>query len=141
MGWSCLRSNWVVFDFVLVVLGAVSSWIIEPILLAQDDGGASMEALAPLMVLRVMRLLRLARSLRLLSQFKTLWMLVRGLLSSASTMFYTFALMILILYVFACLGVELITKDNKLYTDPDVGEHVQEFFPSVLTTMLTLVQF
>merc|ERR1719443_78537 len=141
MGWSCLRSNWVVFDFVLVVLGAVSSWIIAPILAAQQDSDVEVEALAPLMVLRVMRLLRLARAVRLLVQFKTLWMLVRGLLSSAGTMFYTFALMMLILYVFACLGIELITKDEELYHHPEVGEIVQYYFSSVTVIMLTLVQF
>merc|ERR1719333_892923 len=102
-------------------MGAISSWIVEPILMSLTDGGNVSNELAPLMVLRVMRLLRLARSVRLLVQFKTLWMLVRGLLTSATTMFYTFMLMILILYVFACLGVEIITKNEELQTHNTLG--------------------
>merc|ERR1711904_630386 len=76
--------------------------------------GASKEQLGPFMVLRVLRLLRLARAVRLFSQFKPLWMLVRGLLSSAGTMCYTFILMLLILYLFANLAIEVITKDTAL---------------------------
>merc|ERR1719265_2511921 len=106
-------------------MGVVTTWIVEPIVKSLvSDGDSARNGLAALMVLRIMRLLRLARSVRLLVQFKTLWMLVRGLLSSAGTMFYTFGLMMLILYVFACLGVELITKDKLLWNDPDVGELV-----------------
>eukprot|EP00746_Dinoflagellata_sp_MGD_P143925 gnl/MRDRNA2_/MRDRNA2_76683_c0_seq1.p1 gnl/MRDRNA2_/MRDRNA2_76683_c0~~gnl/MRDRNA2_/MRDRNA2_76683_c0_seq1.p1 ORF type:complete len:539 (+),score=72.59 gnl/MRDRNA2_/MRDRNA2_76683_c0_seq1:133-1749(+) len=139
-GLHCLTSNWVKFDLVLVSLSAISSWIVGPVIAAQEDG-ASMEALAPLLVLRVMRLLRLARSVRLLVQFKTLWMLVRGLLSSAGTMLYTFALMMLILYVFACLGVELITKDSVLRNDEEAGPIVEQYFSGVVVTMVTLIQF
>merc|ERR1719316_2376548 len=47
----------------------------------------------------------------------------------------------LILYVFACLGIELITKDKDLYNDPAVGPIVQQYFSSVTVIMLTLVQF
>lgn len=142
MGPQCLRSNWVRFDLALVGMGVSSTWIIEPILTAVvSEQKESEELLAPVLVLRVLRLLRLARSVRLLVQFKTLWMLVRGLLSSAGTMFYTFMLMALILYVFACLGVELITKNRSLIEDEVVGDIVADRFSSISVTMLTLVQF
>jgi hypothetical protein len=142
MGKGCLKSGWVVFDLVLVGMGTISSWVIEPIILfAMSNEDGANETLAPLMVLRVMRLLRLARSVRLLVQFKTLWMLVRGLLTSASTMFYTFMLMLLILYVFACVGIEIITKDQDIRSDEELGPLVDYYFSSVSRIMLTLVQF
>jgi hypothetical protein len=93
------------------------------------------------MVLRILRLARLARALRLLVQFKELWMLVRGLLSSARTMVYTAIIIFIILYVFACLGMELITTDENLRQDPDVDSYVEQYFPTIQVSMLTLLQF
>merc|ERR1719261_777923 len=88
--------------------------------------------LGPVMVLRVLRLARLARTVRLLAQFKELWMLVRVLMSSAGTMFYTFLLIFIILYVFACLGIELITTDVELREDdPEFNRLVETYFPNI----------
>ena len=58
---------------------------------------------------------------RLLVQFKTLWMLVRGILSTAETMLYTFLLVLLILYVYACLGVEIRSRLPQHGAEP-IGE-------------------
>merc|ERR1719375_902636 len=140
---SALKSGWVRFDFVLVGMGVITSWIINPIMSLASNGedSAVKETMAPLMVLRVLRLFRLARAVRLLVQFKTLWMLVRGLLSSAGTIFYTFSLITLILYIFACLGIELISKNPLRETDKTFDELAEEFFPNLWTTMLTLVAF
>jgi Ca2+-binding EF-hand superfamily protein len=94
------------------------------------------------MVLRILRLLRLARAVRLFPQFKALWMLVRGFLASAGTMFYTFVLMLLILYLFANLAIEVITKDTALReAEPEFDRLVTQFFPNLFRTMLTLLQF
>merc|ERR1719353_2738953 len=110
---------------------------------SDTDGEPSDAAklLGPVMVLRVLRLARLARAVRLLAQFKELWMLVRGLMSSAGTMFYTFLLIIIILYVFACLAIELITTDQEMRKDPDYNVYVETYFPNIGVSMLTLVQF
>ena len=116
-GRACLSSAWVRFDFVLVTLGLFTTLVVEPMIeRSSDTDGEPSDAaklLGPVMVLRVLRLARLARAVRLLAQFKELWMLVRGLMSSAGTMFYTFLLIIIILYVFACLAIELITTDQE----------------------------
>merc|ERR1719506_694936 len=134
-GFRCLDNGWVRFDAVLVSFG-VATTILEVVF------GGSKENLGPFMVLRVLRLLRLARAVRLFSQFKALWMLVRGLLSSAGTMAYTFILILLILYLFANLAVEIITKDTDLREqNPDFDLIVREYFPDLFTTMMTLVQF
>jgi hypothetical protein len=92
------------------------------------------------MVLRVFRLFRLARALRLLVQFRTLWMLVQGLIHSCSTIFYTVVLITLILYIFSCIGVETIAIP---YIDEqsDFGDLVREYWSSVPNCMLSLVRF
>lgn len=134
-GWRCMKSSWICFDFILVVGGIVSIWILIPLL------GKLPPGLGPMQVMRMLRLLRLARAVRLLVAFKTLWMLVRGLLSSTSTILYTFLLMFILVYVWACLGVEIITTHANYGEDEDFTAAVDEFFPSLPATMLTLVQF
>ncbi|CAD7937891.1 unnamed protein product [Amoebophrya sp. A25] len=135
-GFGCLKSGWVAFDAVLVVVGIASTWVLPSIFTETP------EELGPLLVLRVLRLLRLARAVRLLVAFKTLWMLVRGLLSSAGTMCYTFVLIFLILYVSGVLAVELITKNKAQYRDdPEIYKIVEDHFSGLFVIMLTLVQF
>jgi voltage-gated sodium channel len=147
-GLACLRSGWVVFDFILVTMGVFATYILDPLLTytrldGQDDGGA----MGMLLVLRTFRLARLARTVRLLAQFKVLWMLVRGLLSSAGTMTYIFVLFFLILYVFACMGVELITKPHFALTDwerAEISEYdkiVMNHWSDIPVSMLTLIMF
>jgi len=93
------------------------------------------------LVLRMLRLFRLARALRLLVQFKTLWMLIRGLIGSAGTIAYTFSLIILILYVSSCMAAELITKKMRYSEDDEVRTLVLNNFPNIPITMLTLLRF
>merc|ERR1719454_2358265 len=96
----------------------------------ESTTGSSSDDLGPIMVLRVLRLLKLARAVRLFSQFKVMWMLVRGLLSSLQTMCYTFILLFLIIYLFANLAIEMITKDARLRAaEPEYDELVMTYFP------------
>merc|ERR1719482_894811 len=92
------------------------------------------------MVFKVLRLFRLARTVRLIAQFKVLWMLVRGLLYSLNTIFFTFVIIFLIIYIYACLALELITKSS--FRDDDVfNTMVELYFPDMPYTMMTLTQF
>lgn len=138
-GISCLANAWVAFDAGLVAMGWISLFL-------ESLGGRSNDStdtLAPLMVMRVLRIARLARVLRLMVQFKQLWMLVRGLLRSMHTITSICVLLFIIVYVFACLGMEVITKDAK-----EVHWYPQEYlvlvdmyFSRLSLTMVTLVQF
>jgi voltage-gated sodium channel len=148
-GLACMRSGWVVFDFFLVTTGLFTTYLLEPLLRLSfldlsDNGG---DAVGMLLILRTFRLVRLARTVRLLVQFKVLWMLVRGLLSSAGTMIYIFILFFLVLYVFACMGVDLIAKPHFALTDleraenPEYDALVMNHFSSIHQAMLTLIMF
>jgi len=99
------------------------------------------DTLAGLLVLRIVRLFRLARIIRLMIVFKTLWMLVSGLLGSIGTMCYTMSLMFVIIYMFSCMAVELITKKMRDSSNPEIADLVNNNFPDLPTTMLTLLQF
>jgi len=66
------------------------------------------------------------------------WRLVHGLLTSTRTIMSTLALLLLMLYIFACIGLEVITKDDLLRLEIDDFE---ESFGSLFRTMLTLLQF
>lgn len=136
---ACLQDQWVRFDIVVVFSGFISTVVIGPL-----EGAGAVSGFELLVVLRMARLLRLARVIRLISKFKVLWLLVSGLLNCASTMFYTLSLLVIVLYIFACVGAELIGMHDLARgpTQDDVfSEIVENYFSSVPQTMLTLVQF
>jgi Ca2+-binding EF-hand superfamily protein len=112
---------------------------------ATGGAGAVEEALGGVMVLRLLRLLRLARALRLFASFKAMWMLVRGLLSSGMTVGSCIILITLILYLYACVALELITNNDALKQDPEHGEVfteiVEVYFSSIGHSMLTFIMF
>eukprot|EP00392_Amoebophrya_sp_AT5.2_P011714 g11799.t1 len=143
---SLRTSGWVIFDFILVSTGIISQWML-PIIFA---AGEKPDALEPLFVFRVLRLLRLARTVRLIATFKTLWLLVRGLMSSADTIAFTFLLMAMTTYIFAVVGMEMISKNRTVFVHADDGTHVREGaitaildneFGDIASLMLLLLSF
>jgi hypothetical protein len=53
----------------------------------------------------------------------------------------TVGIIFLSLYLFACLGVEIITQDDLLRSDASLGYSFDDRFGSLFRTLLTLVQF
>merc|ERR1719245_1491132 len=77
--------------------------------------------------------------MRLMPLFNVSWKLAKGLLLCSNTMLATFALMVVILYTFACFGMEIITTNG---TFEEVGQDiVDRHFDSIPRIMLTLVRF
>lgn len=108
-----LTNRLMLFDILLVSTGIMCSWIIYPLILF-DTGSAAQTVNDKVLMLRTLRLLRLIRALRLLVQFKTLWRLVHGLMNSLDILFSTTVLLLLSLYILACVGMELIINDDVL---------------------------
>eukprot|EP00439_Symbiodinium_sp_Y106_P065924 s447_g10.t1 len=136
----CFSDPWCLLDFALVCVG-VLSLIAQPL-------GLQVKELESLLVVRSLRLVRLIRALRLLKQFRTVWRLVNGLLTSANAMVSTLVLVVLTLYIAACLGIEIITKDtdscfakdlNQQHTE--TGDIVGKYFGTLPSTLLTLASF
>ncbi|CAJ1341529.1 unnamed protein product [Effrenium voratum] len=132
------KDTWFLFDLALVAMGLLGN-ILDPILKSSMDSGES--ALTKILVVRSLRLLRLVRAIRMLHMFRTVWRLVYGLLTSGNAMLSTFFILLLTLYIFACLGVEIITKDTLLAGHPDTAHIVEYYFGSLQRTLLTLVSF
>merc|ERR1719291_1538601 len=71
-----LSSNWVKFDTVLVVSG-LANFVLT---LVSLGGGAMDAAVGNINMLKMLRLVRLARTVRVVVQFRTMWLLVQGLM-------------------------------------------------------------
>ena len=127
-----LADNWIQSDAFLVAVDVVSK--INAAIVDSD-------ALNLPMILRTIRLARLDRMVRLLVQFRDLWTLVRGIMGSCGTMFYTLILLAVMLYLFGCLSIELITNNAKLNSDPETMDLVATHFVFLPDAMLTLMQF
>jgi hypothetical protein len=56
-------------------------------------------------------------------------------------MLYILVLLVIIIYVFACMGVEIFTKNTKLREDPIFDFYVETYWADLPVSMLTLIQF
>jgi hypothetical protein len=137
---------------VLVAIGVITSWLVEPIMEADGQSvhagsgnekktSALVSILQQVLIFRLLRILRLARALRLVVYFETLGKLVHGMMNSVNTMASAFAIMSLVIYILACMGAELITKSLDLREDPQVGPLIEERFDSIPNIVMTLMQF
>eukprot|EP00929_Paragymnodinium_shiwhaense_P105779 TRINITY_DN7083_c0_g2_i1.p1 TRINITY_DN7083_c0_g2~~TRINITY_DN7083_c0_g2_i1.p1 ORF type:complete len:691 (-),score=125.94 TRINITY_DN7083_c0_g2_i1:562-2634(-) len=131
---ACIHDGWVKFDTVLVVSG----WID---ILMSSIFEETTQVLGPLMVIRTARLMRFCRTMRLLRRFKVLWMLVRGITDSLPTIAYTFLIFIIFLYVFACMGMELVAASHLDPQDEEMNELVRHYFGDLGKAMTTVFQF
>jgi len=137
------KNGWFRFDFALVLMGVLSEWVMGPIIKGSvhDGGHLFFDVLSMVLILRILRLTRLVRAFRLFEQFREMWKLANGLMRSFSTVTSAFTMTVLTIYMFACLGIELVTKNESLLGDPETAEVIRENFPTLPTTMLTLIQF
>lgn len=131
----CWKTAWFQLDFVLVLLGVLSIWMLKPV------AGATVGILDKVLVIRILRLIRLVRALRFLALMHPLWKLVSGLLGSTRTVLSAALIMAGVIYVFACAGVALFAQDQGLRDDSVTGPIILDHFQSVPVLMLTLVQF
>ncbi|CAL1142031.1 unnamed protein product, partial [Cladocopium goreaui] len=136
--------------FIVWVPGVFTVWFLQPIF--ADSGSGFLKTMR---IIRMLRLLRLVRGLpglpglpfqdqdrfpRNLRMMQDLWMLVRGLLKSGSTLVSALVLIIFTLYVFGIAAVDLIGKADYSGTEEDVQEAQQRFF-GLWYSMLTLIRF
>lgn len=130
-GWTWLF-EWpnVADTFLVWVPGVFMKWILEPL------NAGDISFLRIFTVLRSLRLVRLARAVRLFPAFKEMWLLVRGLMSSMTTMFWMMLIVMCLIYVFAIISTELIGKHEAFKDDA----YAHELFGDLLKSMFTLFQ-
>jgi len=73
---------------------------------------------------------------RLLPQFKELWMLIQGLVQSVRPLLWTSVIALMILYIFGIAATEFIGRQEVFQDD----EYVQELFGNPMRSMFTLFQ-
>eukprot|EP00930_Biecheleria_cincta_P015500 TRINITY_DN12912_c0_g1_i2.p1 TRINITY_DN12912_c0_g1~~TRINITY_DN12912_c0_g1_i2.p1 ORF type:complete len:580 (+),score=111.74 TRINITY_DN12912_c0_g1_i2:42-1781(+) len=134
-GLSVLKSNWIKLDAALV-----ASSLVEPIIAVLLTSAKDTVFLNLVIMLRLLRLTRLARAVRLISLFRTLWMLVQGLIFSVLTLVWTVLLLSILLYVFAVLGCEIIEVDFALPMDHPYNQAVIQNFKNLVDTVLFMFQ-
>merc|ERR1719440_606075 len=73
---------------------------------------------------------------RMFPQFQTLWVMLRGLVECGRTLFWTYVMILTMLFIFGIVGTDFIAKDpNFLYDDS-----VQEYFGTLPDSIFTLMQ-
>ncbi|CAE7463750.1 Catsper1 [Symbiodinium natans] len=127
---------WFLLDIMLVAIGILALFIL-PLFQGQADA----VAVEKLLMVRCLRLLRLVRALRMFSQFRIMWRLVYGLLTAGQTIVSTTTLLLVSLFVFSCIAVELIAKDNELLLNEQTRSIVEKNFFGIHRSLMTLFQF
>ncbi|CAJ1333186.1 unnamed protein product [Effrenium voratum] len=136
-GWRVLCDPWFIMDLSLVCVGLTALLVIP----YGFEGNEHLEGFEKVLVVRGLRLLRLARVFRMVHHFKIIWRLVYGLLTAGQTIFSTTVLILLSLFIFACVAVELIAKDVELNNHETTKAIVEHNFAGVGRSMMTLMQF
>ena len=103
--------------------------------------GTDSESFYSVLVVRGFRLFRLVRALRMLRHFRLIWRLVYGMLSAGQTIVSTTVLITVFLFIFACVAVELIAKDENLRSLDETAGIVRDNFFGLNRALLTLIQF
>jgi len=154
------------FDGAIVWAAGVGIFWLLPlgIYVAGGEGLSSRTATSvrAIQVGRGLRLARLTRAVKQLPQFREMWLLVKGLMDSTRTLFWTVVVIVFMLFGFSVLFVSLVADDKQydvrdivlsdeleFFTDdvtnatcsaPSSPSFVQVYFPSLPRTMLTLLQ-
>lgn len=106
-GWQILWDLWFLIDLTLIFVGLLALVVIPM-------SASKMTGFEKLLLVRGLRLLRLMRVLRMVHHFKIIWRLVSGFLTAWDTIFASAALILVTLFIFACIAIEFIAKDGEL---------------------------
>eukprot|EP00933_Yihiella_yeosuensis_P022859 TRINITY_DN1790_c3_g1_i1.p1 TRINITY_DN1790_c3_g1~~TRINITY_DN1790_c3_g1_i1.p1 ORF type:complete len:596 (+),score=89.61 TRINITY_DN1790_c3_g1_i1:214-2001(+) len=134
-GFSIFYNKWIRFDVLLVAI-SVASIVVDSLGDQEDQWW--------IVIFKVwgsLRLLRIIRALRMASALRTMWRLVYGLIASFNIILSMSLLLAVGLFMFSCLAVELISKDDKFLENEETASIVKTYFSSLLRVMLTLTQF
>eukprot|EP00928_Gymnodinium_smaydae_P069351 TRINITY_DN5279_c0_g2_i1.p1 TRINITY_DN5279_c0_g2~~TRINITY_DN5279_c0_g2_i1.p1 ORF type:complete len:654 (-),score=101.34 TRINITY_DN5279_c0_g2_i1:144-2105(-) len=122
------KDAWFVFDSVMVLAMVLETWVMSAALLLSpsDSSGGNTGFLR---IAKLFRLSRMARMARLMRAMPEMMILIRGMAAAARSVFFTLCLLVVIIYVFAILFVQL-TMDTP------VGDKYFKDVPSAMFTLL-----
>mmetsp|Transcript_51374 Transcript_51374/g.130695 ORF Transcript_51374/g.130695 Transcript_51374/m.130695 type:complete len:490 (+) Transcript_51374:2-1471(+) len=110
----------------------LETWVLTVVMLMSGTAGTGGFGNASILrMARLARLSRMARMARLLRAMPELMILIKGISAATRSVFFTLALLVLLMYIFAIMFTQL-TRET------DVGE---EFFNKVGNSMYTLLVY
>jgi voltage-gated sodium channel len=121
---SCIYDHWFTFDFVLVCMMIVETWVVP---LA---GSENNEMMSQITIFRLLRLLRLTRLVRIVRAFPELVKLLKGMVRATRSVAASLVLLSLVTYVFAIIFRERMVGVH--------GNPMPDEFGSILRAMLFL---
>jgi hypothetical protein len=126
---ACMKDRWFMFDFFLVVLMVIDTWIFGVVLSFLDDpprtgavGGIG----------RMFRLLRLTRISKLMHTIPELVTMAKGMVAAVRAVHAALLILVILVYVFAIIINAVIGEDQ------DLSEYLAENFSTVRDAMITL---
>lgn len=128
-GWPWIFVTTNFFDSMLVIVPAIQGWILKPL-------GYESEFIRKLQVLRILRIVRLVRMIRSIPFFREMWIMMRGLIECGRTLFWTYVMILAVLFLFGVFAVDIIAKDEAFIHD----DAVQDLFGTLDRAMFTLTQ-
>jgi len=130
------RDFWNIFDFLLVSIGVIDTWILP---LTGLDG--DIRFLTLMRLFRLLRLIRILRVLRLLRFLKELMLLVQGITSAMRAMVWGLLLLGITIFICALLVTRLVGKACCDPEDSFQDPLYRERFGTLVRTSFTLFQF
>jgi len=121
------KDGWFVFDSLLVFMMVGETWVMTFVITLMDSGGES--PLGNMSILRLFRLLRLSRLMRMLRSLPELMILIKGMITAMTSVFYVMCLLVIFTYVFAIAF-------TQLTVDTEVGD---VYFANVALSMYSLL--
>eukprot|EP00927_Polykrikos_kofoidii_P031141 TRINITY_DN26802_c0_g1_i1.p1 TRINITY_DN26802_c0_g1~~TRINITY_DN26802_c0_g1_i1.p1 ORF type:complete len:664 (-),score=69.89 TRINITY_DN26802_c0_g1_i1:83-2074(-) len=134
---NCVRDFWFCFDFSLVVVMVIETWIttlVFTLIFGSSKTSTSVDAQI-LKILRLSRLTRVGRLARILHAIPELIVLFRGVASASRSVLSAMVLLVLLMYVSAVIFTQVIDH----LTEPDAVPNLRElYFSSVQHSMASL---
>ncbi|CAE7761893.1 CACNA1B [Symbiodinium pilosum] len=131
----CLRDMWFMFDALLVALMIVETWGVYVVYFINGTSVGIFQNATILRILRILRLLRTARMAKILRTMPELMLLIKGIVVATRSVFFTLALLAIIIYVFAIIFMQL-ARDTPL---PKIQPYFARFEDSMRTLLFEAV--
>jgi len=129
-GWTWIFKWQNLTDFIfLVFIPVLNSWVLIP-------SGVQSSFLRNLQILRIFRMVRLVRMVKTWPAFREMWVMLRGLIECGRTLFWTYVMILCLLFLFSIVAVDFIA-DHPAFIHDDT---TQDLFGTLPDAMFTLMQ-
>lgn len=133
------KDAWFIFDFLLVCLMVVETWILPVINLF--DGSLNSDALNQISMVRLFRLLRLGRIFRMLRFHPELRLLVKSVARAMDAVFYILFLLVLVTYFFAIVFTTQLAVPGTERASPFDDPNAKQLFSDIGSSMMSLFTY